>query len=242
MPEIFGAALMGGGSGPAYAAISVTYPAGATCTCALGSKTFTAPDTSGQALFIVPTAGDWIITAVLNGENDTYTVQVSAPTVYTVALSVGTWLYKNGNQYPDFTGGWQSRGWLPASGYAARGTPQLSAGPESLIGTWDYDQDEDMGVLEIINDIDLTDYDTLVLNYTYDIVTVSAGMRLGVGNRNSTYWITDAVAITRISGATQGTLSLDISQVSGPQDVYIGCGAGAAGRIAIIEIFSLELQ
>lgn len=97
MPEIFGAALMGGGSGPAYAAISVTYPAGATCTCALGSKTFTAPDNSGQALFIVPTAGEWVVSISQSGQQTkSVPVNVTENKAYSITLSFDLLIYQNG--------------------------------------------------------------------------------------------------------------------------------------------------
>lgn len=107
MSEIFGAALMGGGSGPAYAAISVTYPAGATCTCALGSKTFTAPDTSGQALFIVPTAGQWVVTISRSGQEPvSQTINVTENKVYSVTMAFTHYLYAHGDTCDDITGGY----------------------------------------------------------------------------------------------------------------------------------------
>ena len=106
MPEIFGAALMGGGSGPAFAAIGVTYPEGATCTCSLGSKTLTAPDTSGQALFIVPTAGQWVVTISQSGqEPKSETVAVTESKAYTLDIFfvlVGD-LYKDGVEHVPWT-------------------------------------------------------------------------------------------------------------------------------------------
>lgn len=52
----------GGGGGEAYAAISVTYPAGSICTCSqTGQDTLTAEDTSGAWLFVVPVGGEWRI-------------------------------------------------------------------------------------------------------------------------------------------------------------------------------------
>ena len=77
MPEIFGAALMGGGSGPAFAAIGVIYPAGATCTCSYGGKTLTAKDTSGRALFLVPSAGQWLVKATNGGQEVEDTVSIT---------------------------------------------------------------------------------------------------------------------------------------------------------------------
>lgn len=77
MPEIFGAALMGGGSGPAFAAIGAIYPAGATCTCSYGGKTITAKDTSGRALFLVPSAGQWLVKASNGGQEVEDTVSIT---------------------------------------------------------------------------------------------------------------------------------------------------------------------
>ena len=107
MSEIFGAALMGGGSGPAFAAISVTYPAGATCICSLDGKTLTAPDTSGTALFIVPYAGEWIVTAVQGNDTATAILNIIEPKAYVVVLDFLVpfdyqrieYIQSDGNQY-----------------------------------------------------------------------------------------------------------------------------------------------
>lgn len=78
----------GGGTGGAVAAISVTYPSGATCTCTKGAKTLTAKDTSGKYLFIVPETGTWTITS----GSKTTTVTVSDGNVYTVNLANPTYI------------------------------------------------------------------------------------------------------------------------------------------------------
>ena len=89
MPEIFGAALMGGGSGPAFAAIGAIYPAGATCTCSYGGKTITAKDTSGRALFLVPSAGQWLVKASNGGQDVEDTVSITTQgQVASVTLAV----------------------------------------------------------------------------------------------------------------------------------------------------------
>lgn len=49
------------GSAKAFAAISVTYPAGFVCTCTDGSKTLKLKDTSGQGVFWIPYAGAWTV-------------------------------------------------------------------------------------------------------------------------------------------------------------------------------------
>ena len=66
------------GGGSSFAAIiQVTYNAGATCTCSNGSKTLTAPDTSGSATFIVKSKGTWTITTILGSRSKTANVIIT---------------------------------------------------------------------------------------------------------------------------------------------------------------------
>lgn len=51
-----------------FAVIGVSYPTGSVVTVTDGEKTFTAKDTSGQAVFIIPYAGTWTVT-VTDGTN-----------------------------------------------------------------------------------------------------------------------------------------------------------------------------
>ena len=53
------------GGGIPYAVIGVTYPSGSVCTCTSGTLTLTAKDTSGKAMFIIPSAGTWTVKAVM---------------------------------------------------------------------------------------------------------------------------------------------------------------------------------
>lgn len=78
MSEIFGIGIMGGGGKTdAFAAIGVTYPEGAICTCSYGTKTLTAKDTSGRALFLVPTAGQWLVKATSQTQEAEDTVSIT---------------------------------------------------------------------------------------------------------------------------------------------------------------------
>ena len=56
------------GGGIPYAVIGVTYPSGSVCTCTNGTRTMTAKDTTGKALFVIPTAGTWTVKAVSGGD------------------------------------------------------------------------------------------------------------------------------------------------------------------------------
>lgn len=67
------------GGGSSFAAIiQVTYNAGAICTCSNGSKTLTAPDTSGDVKFIVKSKGTWTITTILGSRSETASVTITA--------------------------------------------------------------------------------------------------------------------------------------------------------------------
>lgn len=60
----------GGGANSAFANICVEYPAGSTCTCSNGTRTYTARDTLGYAIFGISSAGTWTVTAT-NGTDTT---------------------------------------------------------------------------------------------------------------------------------------------------------------------------
>ena len=71
----------GGGSGDVYAFIICTYPAGSTCTASNGTKTLTAPDTSGSVVFDIPTPSStpesWTVTATNGVNTATETVSIT---------------------------------------------------------------------------------------------------------------------------------------------------------------------
>ena len=65
------------GGGDAYAVISVTYPAGSTCTCTKGSTTLTAEGTSGLYNFLVPEAGNWTVSCTDGANTASATVIIA---------------------------------------------------------------------------------------------------------------------------------------------------------------------
>lgn len=77
-----------------YAVISVTYPSGSTCTCTNGSKTLTAEDTSGKAMFVIPSAGTWTVKAVSGSKSKSKAVSITAKgQVETVVLTYELYLF-----------------------------------------------------------------------------------------------------------------------------------------------------
>lgn len=80
-----------------YAVISVTYPSGSTVTCTNGSKTLRAKDTTGKALFVIPSAGTWTVKAVKGSQSASKAVKITAEgQIATVTLAFELVLFKNG--------------------------------------------------------------------------------------------------------------------------------------------------
>lgn len=99
----------GAGTG-AFAAIAVTYPAGSTVTVTDGKITYTAPNTNGAALFIIPYAATWIVTATDGTDTASETVEITTEgQSVNVELSYILWLYRAGNEFPAITGGWEGQ-------------------------------------------------------------------------------------------------------------------------------------
>lgn len=94
--EVF---LMGRGlASKPYAVIGVTYPSGSTCTCTNGSKTLTAKDTTGKALFVIPSAGTWTVKAVKGSQSASKAVSITAEgQVATVVLAYELVIYDAGS-------------------------------------------------------------------------------------------------------------------------------------------------
>lgn len=76
-----------GGGGSVIAFISVTYPAGSTCTCTNGVKTLTAKNTSGTYVFSISDPGTWTVTATDGTNTESQEIVVSEYTAYFVELS-----------------------------------------------------------------------------------------------------------------------------------------------------------
>ena len=98
---------LGGGGSKVVASIVVTYPAGSTLTCTLGSKVLTAKDTSGKWVFGLPSTGNWVVKAVKDSKSKSAAVNITAEgQVETVMLMFETILWEAGaDQNTSITGG-----------------------------------------------------------------------------------------------------------------------------------------
>ena len=93
------------GGGIPYAIIGVTYPSSSTCTCTNGTRTLTAKDTAGKALFVIPAAGTWTVKCVKGSQSASKAVKITAEgQAATVVLTYDLILF-DGTDNTDVTGG-----------------------------------------------------------------------------------------------------------------------------------------
>lgn len=91
-----------GGNGRPFAVIGVTYPKGSIVTCSNGKQTIKAKDTSGEAMLIVPSTGDWTVTSIQGNQSANKVMSITkAEQVNTIIMAYAN-LYKNGTFASNF--------------------------------------------------------------------------------------------------------------------------------------------
>lgn len=196
------------GGGTPYAAIGVTYPSGSVCTCTNGTLTLTAKDTSGKALFVIPSAGTWTVKAVKGSQSTSKAVSITAEgQVEIVTLTYELILFDGGDN-TGVTGGWTYTITKDDYGGPSAREDNLTVGttlywlPGRRWNTEGTDQKNNNGYAHTKNKIDVTNYNTItaVSNYAQGHLTVgNASVALKVG-----------------------TVSLDISALTGSYEVKLG--------------------
>lgn len=194
------------GGGTPYAAIGVTYPSGSVCTCTNGTLTLTAKDTSGKAIFVIPSAGTWTVKAVSGSKSTSKAVEITAEgQVKNVTLSYELVLFNNG-----VVSGYA---WDSSNADSSYGIAQVSDGLIYLYGyTWDngLTLKPGWGEIGISSAISLSDYSTLKvrLNKTNG---AEGTAKIQVG----TTVLGDNTATTTVTLTAGTTTSLDISSITG---------------------------
>lgn len=190
--------------GKLFAVIAVAYPAGSTCTCANGTKIYTAKDTSGQWIFRIPSAGTWTVTATDGTNTKTQEVSITAEQ-QAEKVTLAYWsgeLYDAGNQYTDITGGWIRHG--------TGGTVTFNDDNIHLATLDAYSE----GQVNTINKIDLTNFSSLK-------VTVTASNRKNIIGNVNVFTKNEAgasvtAATASLSNAALETITtLDVSELNG---------------------------
>lgn len=201
-----------GSSGKLFAVIAVTYPEGSICTCSDGTKTMKAKDTSGKALFNVPNIGTWTVTARTEDGSSTAnkTVDITeAGQVETVSIDYTLWLFRDGNQYTDVTGGWEDgTGYIYESNSKTPVTYDTSINLNSQINT--------DAIAKTVNKIDLTDIASIKFTLTASDSSNNNKKLLAIMANDSGRIATENIAFIDCGSASVGSvISLDVSGITG---------------------------
>lgn len=198
------------------ATINITYPAGSTCTCSDGTTTLSAPDTSGTWACIVPNAGTWTVTATDGDKSKSADVVITTDgQTESVTLLYITHLFNNGDTCDAITGGW-------GTGTTSGGSASISGQQISIVAY--AEKTISCGPK---NKIDVSEYKALS-------VTVDS-----IDNGSlSVYLYATSISnpAARVTTSTTGTVSLDISSVSGANTVMLSFYSEKGGNVKVSEV------
>ena len=209
------------GEAAPYAVIGVTYPSGATCTCTNGSKTLTAKDTTGKALFVIPSAGTWTVKAVSGSKSTSKMVSITAEgQAATVTLIYELYIFKSGSGL--------------TAGYSVAG----SGGNVSNANiSWSGDSSSGGISMYIKPAVMLKDYTKLCVDFECSYNNGgNYGMGFGVGTDAATSsMITNTSWTAKVTSTAQGaiarnTVQCDISALTDSEYIKI-VGAYSAGKV-----------
>lgn len=202
---------------PLFAAtINITYPAGSTCTCSDGTTTLSAPDTSGTWVCTVPNAGTWTVSSTDGDKSKSADVVITTDgQTESVTLLYITHLFNNGDTCDAITGGW-------GTGATSGGSASISGQQISIVA-----YAEKTFSCGPKNKIDVSEYKALS-------VTVDS-----IDNGSlSVYLYATSISnpAARVTTSTTGTVSLDISSVSGANTVMLSFYSEKGGNVKVSEV------
>lgn len=217
---------LGGGGSKVVASIVVTYPAGSTLTCTLGSKVLTAKDTSGKWVFELPSTGNWVVKAVKGSKSKSATVEITAEAqVETLTLTYQLDIFKSGS---GLTSGYS----IKSNSNSVISTPTVSSNTIS----WSGDANGG-GVAFYINPaVALSGYTKLCVDFECSYNWGGDyGMAFGVGKDAATgTMITNTSWTAKVkNGAnpiSRNTAQCDISKLTDSEYIKV-VGSYSAGKI-----------
>lgn len=200
----------GAGGAIGEAVLRVGYPAGAVCTVTKGSKSYTALDTSGAAVFVLE-PGDWTVTATQDGASVSNSVSLNALEYKETLLAFAFTMLPNA----DIT--WtekKTNSSYVMNAYATRLQFTVAAGSSSLSNNAHF----------YSTAVDVTGFSKVTVHY--GVISQGTGsaptMRFGFGpdtngslTNSSYYQFTDTIW-------DQKTVTANISALTGMMYFYIG--------------------
>ena len=214
-------------AGKLFAVIGVTYPAGSTCTCTNGSKTLTAKGTSGKAIFVIPSAGTWTVTAVSGSKSKSKEISITAEgQVETVTLTYAFFIFESGSGL--------------TSGYSIESiVNNITSAPTVSNDTISWTGSSSSGgiSLYIKPALELSNYTKLCVDFecSYNYGG-NYGMGFGVGtDAASASMITNTNWTAKVTSTAQGpiarnTVQCDISALTDSEYIKV-VGSYSAGKI-----------
>ena len=209
------------------AVIAVTYPEGSVCTCSNGTKTLTARDTSGKALFNVST-GTWTVTATDGNETKDATVDITTEGQFeSVTLKYSFDIIVNGKFNQDVTGAW-------SVSYSGPGSMVENA--DGYVKLYAPVQDAYNGsYTEWISEkyLPTSEYSTMYVDYAADLNGyVSQFISIG------------GVSVSTISTSydVRNTRAVDISGLTADYELLLSARAWAGNGAVIIYIYNLYFE
>ena len=217
-----------------FSVIGVTYPAGSVCTCAKGTKTYKAKNTSGLALFAVPETGEWTVSCTDGTQTASTTATVSAEgEAVNVKLTYDLRLFDNGDECTSVTGGWTNAGYTYSSMLSA--PPEISDGRIQLYGK--PGGNTGIGTAQ---SIDLTGYSKLVIdrNVLSTNSTNSAGQMWLLLGQNVVS--SQAKATLQFGSATgRAEQEIDVTNINTP--VYVFASVGGSTQYKV-DVYNIRLE
>ena len=181
------------------ATIKIAYPAGLACTVTDGVTTLNAPDTSGTWDCVVTEAGQWTVT-LSTGFSEKVTVGASGE-----SHTVNKWyVYKDGDQYTDLTGGWVKQS----------GTASITFGDNMITIDSKTSTNQPKGKVHTTNSLNLSGFTSLKANitikqYNATVSSASAGVHNSSGKD-----------LASTSTKSDAIVSVDISSIESLSEIH----------------------
>lgn len=181
------------------ATINITYPVGLTCKATNGSTVLTAPNTNGTWACEVPNAGEWVV-KLSTGFAEKVTVGATGET-----HTVNRWyVYKDGDQRTDLTGGWVKRS----------GTASITFADNMITIDSKTSTNQPKGSVHTAKFLNLSGFTSLKANitikqYNTTVSSASAGVHSS-GNKD----------LASTSTKNDAIVSVDISSIGSLSEIY----------------------
>ena len=181
------------------ATLQIVYPAGLVCTATEGSTSLTAPDTSGTWACVVPNAGTWMV-SLSSGFAEKVTVAVTGE-----SHTINKWyVYKDGDQYIDLTGGWVKQS----------GTASITFGDNMITIDSKTSTNQPKGRVHTTNSLNLSGFTSLKANITINqynatVSSASAGVHNSSGKD-----------LASTSTKSNAIVSVDISSIESLSEIH----------------------